>query len=142
MYGGWYSSVKYNTPFFHSTEILYSEIIWLFWILIWTTSWSEKNILITTTLKQYSAKSDFLTWKWSKIYPSICVRTKTICWKSDSVVCNSVFLLNVFTLKSSVVKLISFPYRKKIKSKNSLRQKPIEHWKQLEQIPSYILQVN
>ena len=30
----------------------------------------------------------------------------------------------------------------KIKSKNSLRQKPIEYWKQLEHILSYISQVN
>ena len=30
----------------------------------------------------------------------------------------------------------------KSKSKNSLGQKPIEHWIELEHIPSYILQVN
>ena len=30
----------------------------------------------------------------------------------------------------------------KNKSKNALGQKPIEHWKELEHISSYILQVN
>lgn len=54
-----------------------------------------------------------------KIDPYICVGTMTIYWKPDSIVFNSVFLLNTFTLKSPVMKWISFACRKYLKVSSS-----------------------